>query len=227
MSVILLLRALKAELRRPRPSSMALLIGTLTYIGGYWLHATHELSGAVEPGAPPSLIHWLRDSTLLIPVVVVATYLGIIVAGRLAGRSDGGHARVNDRVSTAAIVALIVSAAEGISAPVHGLLFEGHEAHGAEQSVVGHMIADGLSAIPANLLIAGIVLAIVGGRLWTDRSHETRRRPSRVVRGRGLVAAMAAMIVTVSSGAHLVAAPTAAQAPSRPCPATAPVKTFD
>ena len=222
MSPVRWVRAVPADLRRPHLSSMGLIVGLLSYLGGYWLHALHEVSGAVEPGAPPSLIHWLRDSTLLVPVVAVATYLALLLARRLAGRPSQGGQRVADRVSSAALVAVIVSAAEGISAPLHGVLFGGHEAHAAEQAVASHMLADGLAALPANVLIAAMALALVGGRLWVDRSPAARSvRHALGARRRGLIAAIG-VVVSVSSGTHLAATPTAAQVPFRPCPARRP-----
>ena len=206
-------------------SSLALLVGSLAYVGGYWLHALHELSGAVEPGAPPSLIHWLRDSTLLVPVVGLAVYVGLVLARRLAGQdgSDEQHRPgMTDHLSAAAIVALVVSAPRGPAAPLHGVLFGGHEAHVAEQAVASHMLADGLAALPANVLIAAMVLALVGGRLWVDRSPAARSvRHALGARRRGLIAAIG-VVVSVSSGTHLAATPTAAAVPFRPCPATAP-----
>ena len=72
--------------RAPAPpllgrSAIALYSLGLAFGGGLWLHLLHEAQGATELNAPPGLIHWLRDSTLSLPLVVVGVVLAALVGG--------------------------------------------------------------------------------------------------------------------------------------------------
>src|SRR6202022_3263881 len=50
-------------------SAIALYSVGLAYGGGLWLHLLHEAEGATELNAPPGIIHWLRDSSLSLPLL--------------------------------------------------------------------------------------------------------------------------------------------------------------
>src|SRR5438128_8921840 len=55
----------------------------LAYGGGLWLHLLHEAEGATELNEPPWVLHWLRDSSLALPVVAIGVWLGSQLAARL------------------------------------------------------------------------------------------------------------------------------------------------
>ena len=62
----------------------------LTYGCGLWLYLLHEAEEATEPGAPPGVIHWLRDSSLSLPLVALGVVLGAALARRLLDRCGRG-----------------------------------------------------------------------------------------------------------------------------------------
>src|SRR3712207_1856200 len=79
---------IKSAARRPlwalaRPSVVALFALVLGYGGGLWLNVLHHAEGGVERNEPPMLLHWLRDSTLALPLVLAATWVGVIAARKL------------------------------------------------------------------------------------------------------------------------------------------------
>jgi hypothetical protein len=195
----------------------------LAYGGGLWLHLVHEAEGATEPGAPGGLVHWLRDSTLLVPFVLAAVWVTLLLARRWV-RGGGRSSPV-----LPAGVAFVVSVAEGLASPLHTIAFGGHHHHdGVEMPLGVHMAYDGVLALPANLLIAVAVLLVLRGAAhafgprrpvvapWLAMPH-LRRAAS--------LAASAALVA--SSGLLPQAVPAFTNAASGPCPATAPVKSFD
>src|SRR5215211_7217665 len=138
----------------------------LAYGGGLWLHLLHEAEGAVEPGAPPGVIHWLRDSTLALPLVAAAVFLGAALCARLFDRSG---ARTSDLVAggvVAVVLAFYASVVLAVGSPLHGLLFPAIHAGGHELPFELHMLRDGLLALSANELLAASLVAALLGRRW-------------------------------------------------------------
>src|SRR4030081_2527610 len=107
-------------------SAMAMYSLVLAYGGGLWLHLLHEAEGATELNAPPGVIHWLRDSTLSLPLVIVGVVLATLLARRLLERYGDGASRLLVGAAVAAAVALYTSVVVAGGNPLHWLLFQAH-----------------------------------------------------------------------------------------------------
>ena len=102
----------------------------LAYAGGLWLHLLHDAEGATELDAPPPAIHWLRDSTLALPLVTLAVWMGSRLAERLVARYGAGTSRALVAAVLPVTLAFYASVAVGAGNPVHGVLFTAqHDGH--------------------------------------------------------------------------------------------------
>src|SRR5438105_8757292 len=115
-------RRMPAPLLTP-PAAVAPLAVALADGGGLWLHLLHEAAGATELNEPPPVIHWLRDSTLALPLILVAVWAALLLARAYLARYARGASRLLSAGVIAAIVALIASAVLAAGTPLHGLLF--------------------------------------------------------------------------------------------------------
>jgi hypothetical protein len=156
------------------PFAVAVFTGVLSYRGGLWLNALH-IGVGVEANEPPLLIHWLRDSTLMLPVVFLSVLASLVLARWLLERLGLNRSSALGRAIVILTIALITSAAEGAASPIHDALFQAREiqghGHGAGQpvDVFAHMLYDGQLAFFANVLISGVLFALWHGKLWTAR----------------------------------------------------------
>jgi hypothetical protein len=137
----------------------------LTYGGGLWLYLLHEVEGATEPGAPPGVIHWLRDSTLSLPLVALGVFLGATLAGRLLGRCGRSPSEVVVASLVAVVLAFYASIVLSVGNPIHGLLFASSVHGGGHDLPAGvHLVRDGLLALTANEALAVVLATVVLGR---------------------------------------------------------------
>jgi hypothetical protein len=157
-----------------------------------WTHAVHWRSGAREAHDVTFWQHWLRDSTLSIPLILLAVLAASMAVGR--------RARM---VHTASAVATAVSAALALGVPVHGGIF-GHAAHhGVLPPLPVSMMAEFLIDLPAALLITAVVLGL-GAVAWPARRALRRRERMALT----MAALFAVGIVTVpTSQANAVTPP--------------------
>jgi hypothetical protein len=135
---------------------------------GLWLQWLHDVEGGIEPGAPPPVLHWLRDSSLAVPLVALGVVMGATLARGLLDRYGGG---ASDRLTAAFVVALVATYASvtmAVGNPIHGFLFEAHEAAGHDLPLLIHLARDGLMALSANAASGCAVVVIFvrrrGGR---------------------------------------------------------------
>jgi hypothetical protein len=150
-----------------RPATAA-IAAALAYGGGLWLHLLHEAEGAVEHDAPGGLLHWLRDSTLTLPLTLLAVWVGSVLVGRLVERHGARAPRALVGAVLSSTIALYASLLVTLGNPVHGLLFEaGHGGH--ELPFALHMLRDGLLALTANLAVGAAAVAILLARPWVAR----------------------------------------------------------
>src|ERR671932_108409 len=206
-------------------AAIAVYSAALAYGGGLWLHLLHEAEGATEQNAPHTIVHWLRDSSLALPMIVFGVVLATHLARRLLAR-DGADA---SRLTTSALIATVVSfyaaIVVAVGNPLHAALFGG-EHGGHDLPVWAHLMRDGLLALTADLVIAAGLLTLVASRRWlTARFLEVRSFAARA-------AVSLFMVFTGTMGYAQQTAPiAAASAPnvidSGTCPASAPVKTFN
>jgi hypothetical protein len=151
----------------------------LTYGGGLWLYLLHEAEGATEPGAPPGVIHWLRDSSLSLPLVALGVFLGATLAQRLLLRCERSASEVVAGGLVAVVLAFYASVVLSVGNPIHGLLFASAVHGGGHDLPLGiHVVRDGLLALSANEVIAVILAAVVLGRhmLMASRRLPVNRR---------------------------------------------------
>jgi hypothetical protein len=136
-----------------------------TYGGGWWLWLLHEIEGASEPGAPPGLLHWLRDSSLSLPLVAVGVLLGASLARRLLARYGRGSSDVLSGMLIAAVLALYASIVLSIGNPIHGLLFQ--STHGGHDLPLAyHILRDGMLALFGNDVLAVAFVGLVLSGRW-------------------------------------------------------------
>jgi hypothetical protein len=146
----------------------------LTYGGGFWLYLLHEFEGAAELNAPPGVIHWLRDSTLSLPLVALGVVLGATLARRLLARCGRNASDLLGAALVAVVLAFYASAVLSVGNPIHGLLFAEDVHGGGHDLPVGiHVVRDGLLALSANEVLALIAATVVLG-------YQLVRAPRRV-----------------------------------------------
>jgi hypothetical protein len=215
-----------------RPAALSALTIALAYGGGLWLHLLHEAEGATEPGAPSGIVHWLRDSTLLLPVVLASVWLVLILGRRVMRSFSDRGARALAVTAVATLVAATTSLAEALASPIHGIAFGGtHDHQGVAMPLAVHMTYDGLVALAANLVIAGLVMLVLRGAAWSDtsRSIPLRLRLVRSLPLRRAFALASSAALVASSGLLLPISTNAvvAATPQGPCPSGAPTKSFN
>jgi len=144
----------------------------MTYGGGFWLWLLHEVEGAVEPNEPPGIIHWLRDSSLSLPLVAIGVFLGASLADRLLERHGRGASAPVAGALVAVVLALYASVVLSVGNPIHGWLFGG-AVHGGGHDLpfAIHVIRDGILALTANEVLAVAVVAIAVCRHWVRNAH--------------------------------------------------------
>jgi len=79
----------------------------LTYVNGFWVTALRGAVGSTERTTAP-FTSWLRDSTLLLPLFVLAVLVALSLAARGTGRRHGGAVR-------AALLVAAVSTLAGVA----------------------------------------------------------------------------------------------------------------
>ena len=69
-----------------RWGTIALFAILITYANGFWLTVLQGVIGAIERNEPP-FMRWLRDATLMLPLVVLAVVGALWIARRLVAQS--------------------------------------------------------------------------------------------------------------------------------------------
>src|SRR4051795_12643652 len=138
-----------------RPSVVAAFALVLAYGGGLWLKVLHIAEGGYERHEPPLLLHWLRDATLALPLVLVAVWAGVLLARRLIERT-GCSSRLAAAMTLGACVALMAAAAGALGGPAHAAVF-GATHGGHELALPMHLLRDGLLALVVDLPLAAFV----------------------------------------------------------------------
>jgi FtsP/CotA-like multicopper oxidase with cupredoxin domain len=189
----------------------ALVFGfPLAYAVGLWLVWLHAAEGGHEHNEPPLLLHWLRDSTLALPGVLVAAWAALWLSRRLW--RSGSVPRTLETAVAASFVAVAVSAALALGTPVHERLFAAHDGH--ELPLFVHVLRDAVVAL-AVALPATAVLAAVRAGLVSPHMRPVRPRLALVGIGVAVVAAVTGGTVQASG-----------TGPGSPCGGNAEPKTF-
>jgi hypothetical protein len=142
----------------------------LAYGGGLWLHLVHEVEGATEAASMPGVVHWLRDSSLALPLVALSVFMGGALARRVLERYGAAMGDLVAGALVTILIALYASIVMAVGNPIHGLLFPASHGHGGyDLPVALHAMRDGLLALSANELLAGVLAGLILGRLWVAR----------------------------------------------------------
>src|SRR4051812_13091240 len=151
---------IRTAARRPlsalaRPSVVAAFALLIAYGGGLWLNVLHTAEGGYERNEPPFLLHWLRDSTLALPLILVAVWVGVLLARRLIERT-ACESRTLSALTLGACVALMAAVVASIGGPAHSAVF-GATHGGHELSLPLHLVRDGLLGLVVDLPLALLV----------------------------------------------------------------------
>src|SRR3954447_18675672 len=202
-------------LRRSALCVAAVMGVLLAYGVGAWMVLLRHFQGGHEHAGPSLATHGLGDSTLALPGVIVAVALSLRLAARKLAPGDGGSALTRQAIATGA-AAPAAAVAFAASYPARAWLFGASESEAlpppvriARDSLLALAIALPLAALGASLLLADRRAA---GAWRVSRSRAI------------LLAGSAALLAAASLGGSVRAAD---PGPGAPCPATAPVKTFD
>ena len=209
-----------------RPATVLALTLAAAFSGGLLLQLVHQAEGGHERGEPSPVIHWLRDSTLSLPLLVWAVWLGMVITRNLLERWGRSQSRLATALLLASLTAFLASLSAAGGNPVHEGLFGAHDHNGL--AVPLHLARDGLIALAGNLVAIGLVCAFLVsreplGRPPTASWRGSPRATRRALAGIAIVLG-APTAVLASSGAHLA---TAGNKPGPPCPAGSHVRTFD
>src|SRR2546421_9009180 len=204
-----------SAVRRSGFRGAAVLGVILAYGIGAWMVVLRHFQGGHQHGGQSLPVHWLVDSTLAVPGVIVAVALALRLAARKLAPGDGASALVRQAIATGA-AAPAASLAFAASYPARALLLGSSESDAlppplriARDTLLSLLIALPLAALGASLLL----------------SERRSAAAWRVSRGRAiLLAGSAALLAAASLGGSVRAAD---PGPGTPCPAGAPVKTFD
>ncbi len=82
----------------------------IAYTDGYWVTSLRGAVGAIEGNQRP-FTRWLRDSTLMLPLVLMAVLAALTLTRRWLGRSRHEIAQVG----TAALLIIVISSAVSIA----------------------------------------------------------------------------------------------------------------
>ncbi|HEU4793008.1 MAG TPA: multicopper oxidase domain-containing protein, partial [Nitrolancea sp.] len=189
---------------KPRPFRVS-AFGVPFAFGGLWLHLLHQVSGADEHHEPLTVLHWLRDSTLALPLVLVAVVIAMALSDRLIRCF---HAHDSGRlagVARAAVSAAMTSVAAAAALPVHELLFHMAAGHhgGPAMPFLVDIGRDGLFTI-ASLGIAGLLAVVLANRRRAHPHGVSRARPARGRRLGGIPARCVRVAAAAAIAASLV-----------------------
>src|SRR4051794_25066847 len=227
----LLLRALR---RRPvgvlaRPSSVLALTLALGYASGLWTVFLHTVEGGHERNEPPFLVHWLRDSTLALPIIFMTVWLAVVLARRVIEREGESISEGMAGTVLACLVAIGASVATALGNPAHSAP-GGALPGGPALPLPLHLLRDGRAVLAISLRVALLVCSLLRrARPWSAPRVSSWALPTSLrgrfaLRASFLVVLVAPLALFAQNGAELAAA---GSGPGAPCPTSAPVKAYD
>jgi hypothetical protein len=147
---------------------------------GLWLVLFHRFEGHHPTQQLPLAVQWLRDSTMLLPVVIAAVGAGLAIARRIARAlpspdADAGHATL-----AAMTVTLTTSVTLAALGPVQGWLLGYHGAQLASASQMAHGLAV-LTPVALGVSAAALFVAARRARIRIDIPGVLARTPTRAM----------------------------------------------
>ena len=107
-----------------RWTTAALFALAIAYRDGLWLTTLQGASRMIERNQPPQLIHWLRDSTLALPLVFAAVLVALLCVRWWIEHSRVEQAGITGAIVLIFAVACAASAAQAAAGPLHDYLFQ-------------------------------------------------------------------------------------------------------
>jgi len=150
-----------------------LLSLVIAYGGGLWIHWQHDLAGGHEAVPIPPVLHWLRDSSLALPLIILAVWLGRKAASFITFRTGWDKTGLPNILLETALMTLFASAFVTAGIPVHGYWFGASLEH--EMSLVEHMLHDGIQVLLVNVLIIGLF-----NLLWLGTENRSENRYQKI-----------------------------------------------
>ena len=149
----------------PQKLSIKIFIGSLTkdmirlialpiaiaYGGGLWIHLLHEIEGGHELFPIHPALHWLRDSTLALPLIFLAVWLALRISAKTIHQIGWKDSRPRSTLITNSLVVLLTSCVLVAGIPIHAFLFGATTGH--DISLTEHLLRDGMQILIANVVI--------------------------------------------------------------------------
>ena len=86
-------------------ATIAMFAVAICYADGFWVTSLQGAVGAIERSGPP-FQRWLRDSTLMLPLFLMAVLAAVLTARRFVGQ---GHRGLVKFATTALLITLFTS----------------------------------------------------------------------------------------------------------------------
>jgi manganese oxidase len=220
--------------RLARPAAVTALSLGVAYGGGLWMQFMHQSEGAIETSEIPLVLQWLRNSTISLPLVILAVVAATVFARWLLGRYAEGSVPLIARATLATVVAVFASVAVVVVGPLNDYLFAAYRG-GHELPLYLYFTRDVFLALVVNLPVSALITALLRGEPWGVPEEGGQPEPlKRRLAAQGLVAAagllvpLAALIVSSVEPSKPAVAQITPAASGGACPANvSDTKTFD
>jgi hypothetical protein len=90
----------------------------IAYVDGFWVTSLQGAIGAVERNQPP-FARWLRDSTLMLPLVMLGVVAALLLTRRLFGRSRRELVTLSAAALLIIVITSLISVAEVTASSVY------------------------------------------------------------------------------------------------------------
>ena len=181
-SILQVSQAWFSETRR----TILALSAALAFGGVFWMNLLHELRGEYEQQTISPIAHWLRDSSLAFPAMLISVTIGMSLWRKYNQKLLNSSFRKPMLAVTLAVGASVVFM---LGVPIHEALFTANHGdaieypfaadHGHEDASIdsafaltrdssiseagslAHVTSDGLASLPANLIIVLLMVFIL------------------------------------------------------------------
>lgn len=184
--------------RRPSWPTVGLVAVLFAYADGFWVTSLQGAVGAIERTQTP-FVRWMRDSTVMVVVMVGAVLLALRLADRLRRRLGHGWRLALAGALLVATVGTLASAAELTASAAYDYHLQSRRidaSHGAHDhadtgcsmacearkaTVDAHVRGVGyatLAIVATNLVLVGWAMAVRGGKLWATGGAAAPAEPA-------------------------------------------------
>ena len=139
----------------------------LAYADGFWVTSLQGAVGSFQQSQSP-FGRWLRDSTIMLPLFVLAVLAAVLLARRLVGRSRHGLAKV----ATTAVLIVVISSALAIGEMTVSSAYDYHVQTSPEALQHSHhTTVVAAQPGPSNQTVAGACTGACAIKRATLRTH--------------------------------------------------------